>query len=123
MADGRGEFIGEFEGFEKWIEEIGKLVGVGFAGAELLFEGGEGKAVDSVDFGVADVFSSYAFLEFVADFGVEGHESAASLGEMVVDSDQHLDDGEGFTGAGDGLENEVAGGLVGPENSGRLLWS
>ena len=43
------------------------------------FEGGEGKAVDGVDFGVADVFGSYTFLEFVADLGVEGHEDRCEL--------------------------------------------
>ena len=109
-----GGTVAAFEGFEKGIEEIGEFIGVGFAGAEVGFEGGESKAVDGVDFSIADVFSSYAFLEFVADLGVEGHEGATSLGKMMVDSDQHLDDGEGFTRAGDGLEDEVAGGLVGP---------
>ena len=77
--------------------------------------------MDGVDFGVADVFSSYAFFELVADLGVEGHQGATSLGEVVVDSDQHLDDGEGFTTAGDGLEDEVAGGLIGPLDGSELL--
>ena len=43
------------------------------------FEGGEGKAVDGVDFGVADVFGSYTFLELVADLGVEGLYEAQSV--------------------------------------------
>lgn len=121
MANGRGEFVGEFEGFEKRVEEVREFVGVGFARAEVGFESGEGETVDGVDFGVADVFISYAFLEFVADLGVEGHEGAASLGEVMIDGDQHLDDGEGFTRAGDGFDDEVAVGLVGPEDGGRLL--
>ena len=118
MADGRGEFVGEFELFQQRIEKVGELVGVGFARAEVGFEGGEGKAVDGVDFGVADVFGSYTFLELVADLGVEGHEGAASLREVVVDGDQHLDDGEGFARASDGFEDEVAGRLMSPLDSG-----
>ena len=114
MADGRGEFIGEFERFEKRIEEVGEFVGVGFAGAEVGFEGGEGETVDGVDFSVADVLLSDSFLELVADFGIEGHEGAARGWEGVVDRDEHLDDGESFTRAGDCFKDEVAGGLVDP---------
>ena len=121
LADGWGEFVGETEGFEEWVEEVGELVGVGFAGAEVGFEGGEGKAVDCVDFGVADVLCADTFFELIADFGVEGHESAASGWEVMVDGDQHLDDCEGLAGAGDSFEDEVAGGLGCPGDCGLLL--
>ena len=39
------------------------------------------------------------------------------------DGDQHLDDGEGFARASDGFEDEVAGGLMSPEDGILLLVS
>ena len=35
MADGRGEFIGEFELFQQRVEKVREFVGVGFARAEV----------------------------------------------------------------------------------------
>ena len=96
--------------FKKWGEELEEFEGEGFCLWVFGFESCKAEAVDGVDGGVKDATEADFFFEFITDAGTVGEEGTAGSGEVVVNGNEHFQDGEGLARTGDRREDEVGGG-------------
>ena len=105
----------------KAFRDVSCFIAVDLAGSVFVFVGSEAKLVNGSDGGFEDTATGYAVLHFRDVLGVEHHDGDGGRGEVVVNGYALFDEGEGFAGACDRVDDEMGGGLVDEVDAGELF--